>query len=202
METKFSSDERKRIEEGIKEKYNLVAISPEGNFNYPTGSTGLQGQKYNPEVLRKLPKNVQASYCGVGNPFSLGPVNKGETVLDVGCGAGVDTLVAAIMVGTKGRATGMDLVPEMLKRARKNLKRTTLKNVTFQEGSMEQLPFPEGTFDVVISNGAFNLIPEKTKALREVFRVLKSSGRFLFADQILMGEMPADTESMVANWSK
>jgi len=202
METKFSSDERKRIEESIKEKYNLVAISPEGNFNYPTGSTGLQGQKYNPEVLRKLPKNVQASYCGVGNPFSLGPVNKGETVLDVGCGAGVDTLVAAIMVGTKGRATGMDLVPEMLKRARKNLKRTTLKNVTFQEGSMEQLPFPEGTFDVVISNGAFNLIPEKTKALREVFRVLKSSGRFLLADQILMGEMPADTESMVANWSK
>ena len=132
----------------------------------------------------------------------MGPVNKGETVLDVGCGAGVDTLVAAIMVGTKGRATGMDLVPEMLKRARKNLKRTTLKNVTFQEGSMEQLPFPEGTFDVVISNGAFNLIPEKTKALREVFRVLKSSGRFLLADQILMGEMPADTESMVANWSK
>ena len=201
METKFSSDERKRIEESIKEKYNLVAISPEGNFNYPTGSTGLQGQKYNPEVLRKLPKNVQASYCGVGNPFSLGPVNKGETVLDVGCGAGVDTLVAAIMVGTGGRAAGIDLVPEMLKRARTNLKKTSLKNVTFREGSVEQLPFPDGTFDVVISNGVFNLIPDKAKALREVIRVLKLSGRFLLADQILMAETPADTESMVTNWA-
>ena len=202
METRFNSEERKRIREGINEKYKRVAISPEGNFNYPTGRAGLEKQKYDPQVLRKLPKNVQASYCGVGNPFSLGPVNKGEAVLDVGCGSGVDTLVAAIMVGTGGRAAGIDLVREMLKRARTNLKKTSLKNVTFREGSVEQLSFPDGTFDVVISNGVFNLIPDKAKALGEVFRVLKSSGRFLFADQILMGEMPADTESMVANWSR
>jgi ubiquinone/menaquinone biosynthesis C-methylase UbiE len=114
----------------------------------------------------------------------------------------VDTLVAAIMVGPEGKVTGIDLTPDMLKQARINLEKTSLRNVSFEEGSAEELPFPEKTFDVVISNGVFNLIPDKTKALREVFRVLKSSGRFLLADQILVGDMPVDTESMVENWAR
>ena len=202
METKFSSDERERIREGISEKYKKVASSPEGKFSYPTGRAGLEGQKYDPEILRALPEDILASYCGVGNPFSLGPINKGEAVLDIGCGAGVDTLVAAIMVGSEGHVTGIDLTPEMLKRATANLGKTSLKNVTFHEGSGEQLPFPDEAFDVVISNGVFNLIPDKAKALGEVFRVLKLSGRFLLGDQILTGDMPADSESMVENWAR
>jgi len=202
MEAKFNSDERKRIQEGIKEKYKMVAISPEGKFSYPTRRAGLERQKYDPQVIQSLPENVLSSYCGVGNPFSLGPINKGETVLDIGCGAGVDTLVAAVMVGPEGKVTGIDLTPDMLKQARINLETTSLKNVSFEEGSAEELAFPEKMFDVVISNGVFNLIPDKRKALKEVFRVLKSSGRFLLADQILMGEMPADTESMVKNWAR
>jgi len=202
VKTNFNSDETKRILEGIKEKYKGVAASPEGKFSYPTGRAGLEGQKYDLEILNALPEDVLASYCGVGNPFSLGPVNKGEAVLDIGCGTGVDTFVAAILVGHEGRVSGIDLIPEMLEQARTNLKKTSLKNVTLQEGSAEQLPFPDGTFDVVISNGVFNLIPDKAKALAEVFRVLRSSGRFQLADQILMGEMPADTESMVQNWAR
>lgn len=202
METKFNSDERKRIREGIDEKYKKVAISPEGKFSYPTGRAGLEGQKYDPGILKTLPEDALACYCGVGNPFSLGPINRGETAFDIGCGAGVDTLVAATMVGSEGKVTGIDLTPDMLKQARINLGKTSLKNVSFEEGSAEELPFPEKTFYVVISNGVFNLIPDKVKALREVFRVLKSSGRFLLADQILMGDMPADTESMVENWAR
>ncbi len=202
MKRKFGVTESKRIREGINEKYKRVAVSPDGNFNYPTGRAGLEGQKYDSELLSMLPENVLASYCGVGNPFSLGPINKGEAVLDIGCGAGVDALLAASMVAPEGKVIGIDLTPEILKRARTNLGETSLNNVAFQEGSAEQLSFPDGTFDVVISNGVFNLIPDKAKALREVFRVLKSSGRFLLADQILMGDTPADTESMVANWSR
>ncbi len=202
MKTEFNSDERKRIQENIQEKCKGVAISPEGKFSYPTGRAGLKGQKYDPEILNALPEDVLVSYCGVGNPFSLGPINKGEAVLDIGCGAGLDTLVAAIMVGPEGGVVGLDLIPEMLNRARINLEKTSLKNVTLQEGSAEQLPFPDGTFDVIISNGVFNLIPDKEEALREVFRVLKSSGRFLLADQILIGEISAENESMVANWSR
>ena len=202
METKFNPEERKRIREGIDEKYKRVAVSPEGKFSYPTGRAGLERQKYDPEITQSLPEDVLTSYCGVGNPFTLGSVSRGETVLDIGCGAGVDTLIAAILVGPEGRVTGIDLIPEMLTRARANLRETSLKNVTFQEGSAEQLPFPDETFDVVISNGVFNLIPDKAKAVREVFRALKPSGRFLLADQILTGEMPADTESVVKNWTK
>jgi SAM-dependent methyltransferase len=202
METKFNSDERKRIQQGIKEKYKLVAINPEGKFRYPTGRAGLEGQKYDPEILRALPEDVLASYCGVGNPFSLGPVTKGEAVLDIGCGAGVDTFVAAIIVGPEGRVIGIDLISEMLNRARTNLEKTSFKNMTFQEGSAEELPFLDRIFDVVISNGVFNLITDKAKALKEVFRVMKSSGRFLLADQILTGDMPADSKSMVENWAR
>jgi len=202
METKFNSDERKRIREGIDEKYKRVAISPEGKFSYPTGRAGLEGQNYDPEILKKLPEDALASYCGVGNVFSLGPISRGETVLDIGCGAGLDTFVAAMMVGPEGKVVGIDLTPEMLKQARINLEKTSFKNVSFEEGSAEELPFPEKTFDVVISNGVFNLIPDKKKALREVFRVLKSSGHFLLADQILIGDMPTDPESMVQNWAR
>ncbi len=202
METRFSSDERKRIQQGIKEKYKGVAINPEGKFRYPTGRAGLERQNYDPEILRALPEDVLASYCGVGNPFSLGPVTKGETVLDIGCGAGVDAFVAATMVGPEGRVIGIDLIPEMLSRARANLEKTSFKNVTFQEGSAEELPFPDRTFDVVISNGVFNLVTDKVKALKEVFRVLKPSGRFLLADQMLIGDIPADTKSMVENWAR
>ncbi len=202
MKIEFNLDQRKRIREGIGEKYKRVAASPAGNFSYPTGRLGLEGQKYNPELIKSFPEDILASYCGVGNPFTLGPLSRGETVLDIGCGAGVDTVIAAIMVGPEGKVIGVDLVPEMLTQAKANLKKTAVKNATFQEASAEQLPFPDGTFDIVISNGVFNLIPDKAKAVKEVFRVLKPSGRFQLADQILTGEMSADPESLVNDWAK
>ncbi len=202
MDNTFTQEDRRRIKEGITDKYKKVAVSPEGNFRYPTGRAGLEGQRYNLRILKALPEKVQASYCGVGNPFSLGPVNKGEAVLDIGCGAGVDTLVAAMMVGPEGKAVGIDLTPEMLERARANLEKTPLGNVNFQEGSAEELPFAAGTFDVVISNGVFNLVPDKPKALSEIFRVLKPKGRLMMADQILVGEMAEDTRSMLESWAR
>jgi SAM-dependent methyltransferase len=202
MDSIFTLEDRNRIKEGITAKYGKVAVSPEGNFKYPTGRGGLEGQHYDPEILKVLPEEVLASYCGVGNPFSLGPIHKGETVLDVGCGAGVDTLVAAMMVGPEGKAVGIDLTSEMLDRARANLEKTSLGNVSFQEGSAEELPFADEIFDVVISNGVFNLVPDKPKALREIFRVLRPQGRLMMADQILAGEMEGDIRSMVESWAR
>ncbi len=197
----MSSEDRRRIEADIRDKYIRVAVSPDGSFRYPTGEAGLKGLHYDAEVFGKLPHSVLASFCGVGNPFALGEIKPGESVLDIGCGGGVDTLIAATMTGEKGRAVGIDLVPEMLEHARENLRRTVLNNVIFQEASAEEIPFPEGSFDVAISNGVFNLIPDKLRALKEVLRVLKPSGRFMIADQVLTVEPSRDSESRVKNWA-
>ena len=133
---------------------------------------------------------MAAAYCGVGNPFTLGPIHPGDTILDIGCGAGVDSIIAALMVGPSGSVTGVDLVPEMLERAKENARLVGAANVTFLEASAEELPFPDNSFDVVISNGVFNLVVDKAKALGEVYRVLKPGGRFMLADQVLAGELP------------
>jgi len=198
----IGAEDRKKIEEGLRQKYVRVAITPEGRFQYPTGEAGLKGQGYDPAILENLPQDVLASYCGVGNPFILGAVKKGESVLDIGCGAGVDTLIAATMVGAKGKAVGIDFIPEMLGRARENLREAALNNVSFQEASAEEIRFPEASFDVVISNGVFNLIPDKLKALKEVLRVLKPSGQFMIADQVLTIEPSDDTQSQIENWAR
>jgi arsenite methyltransferase len=197
----LTGEDRIQIRAGIQAKYAKVAASPEGLFQYPTGKAGLKALDYNVELMEAIPDEVAASYCGVGNPFSLGTINEGEAVLDIGCGAGVDTLVAAILVGQRGRIVGIDLISDMLERARENLEKTSLNNVTFQEASAQDLPFPDTSFDVVISNGVFNLIPEKIKALKEVFRVLKPFGRLMIADQVLTVKPPEDTRSMVENWA-
>ena len=196
----LKSQDKEKIEEGLRKKYGKVAVSPAGQFKYPTGSAGLKVLKYDSEILQGLPEVVAATYCGVGNPFSLGPISKGETVLDVGCGTGVDAIFAAKMVGSAGAVTGIDLVPEMVARAKENARLAGVANITFIEASAEKLPFPDASFDVVISNGVFNLVVDKFTALKEVWRVLKPGGRLMLADQVQVGKMPKETGARVASW--
>jgi SAM-dependent methyltransferase len=200
METELTFQDKKRIEESIRGKYAKVAMSPEGLFKYPTGLAGLEALKYDSGIIQDLPATVAASYCGVGNPFTLGPIREGEAVLDIGCGAGVDTIFAAMMVGPKGKAVGVDMTPAMLGRARKSVQVMTLENVSFEEASAENLPFEDASFDVIISNGVFNLVANKQRALAEAFRILKSNGRFMVADQILVGQLSKDKKARVKSW--
>ena len=120
--------------------------------------------------------------------------------MDVGCGTGVDTIVAANKVGPTGIVTGIDLVPKMLAQATANARMMDLKNVKFLEASAEKLPFPDINFDVVISNGVFNLVIDKPKALAEAFRVLRPGGRLMIADQILVGQLPREKQARIENW--
>jgi len=200
MANQITQDDLKKIEEGIRNKYSKVAENPEGLFAYPTGRAGMEALKYDPKLISAVPQAVISSYCGVGNPFSLGTINKGDVILDIGCGAGVDTIIAGMMAGPTGRAVGIDIVPEMVQRATSNLGMTDVKNVSFIKTSGEDLPFEDAEFDVVISNGVINLIPDKAALLKEVMRVLKPGGRLMVADQVATGNVSKDLKARLANW--
>lgn len=200
MEDFLSAGSRKRIEESIRKKYASVSIRTEGHFRYPTGRAGLEKLGYPAEIIQRLPQGAISSYCGVGNPFGLGFLAEGEGILDIGCGGGADTFVAAMRVGPRGRAVGIDMTLEMTALAKRNLAAGSFGNVFSQVASAEALPFSKETFHVIISNGVFNLVPDKLLALQEAFRVLKPRGRLLLADQILVGSLPLEPEKRLASW--
>jgi len=202
METQFTNRDKKWIQKTVRKTYSKAAKNPGGLFRYPTGHEGLTILQYDPELLQALPAEVVASYCGVGNPFTLGPINESDSVLDVGCGAGVDTLFSAMMTGPSGKVVGIDLTPAMLNKAKKNLSMTDLKNVNLEEGSVENLPFSNEDFNVVTSNGALNLVPDKARALGEIHRVLKPGGRLMVADEILIGELPKEKDKIIKSWAQ
>jgi ubiquinone/menaquinone biosynthesis C-methylase UbiE len=143
---------------------------------------------------------MMVSFCGVGNPFSLGEISQGATVLDIGCGAGFDLFCAARAVGPTGKVIGIDLTPEMVDRATVNLTRAGIANVEIHNASVEQIPLPNETVDLVISNGVLNLSPDKERTFSEIARVLKPGGVLQFADIVLSQELPADQKSANA-WS-
>ena len=201
MSPEMTETEIQQVRQGIKEKYDRVAAAGAGGcFQYPTSKAGMELQGYPPEVLKNFSPEILAAFCGVGNPFSLGLLAPGDAVLDIGCGAGVDSLVAAHLVGAGGRVVGLDVTPAMVERARALLSRLGLANLTFQVGEAEALPFPEGTFNAIISNGVFNLTLNKEKALREAHRVLKPGGRLMLADMVLVAALPPELGGKVENW--
>jgi len=200
MSTRLSTQDLEQIHTGIRAKYAKVAVSLEGQFTYPTGRAGLEQLRYDAAIVADLPEAVAGSFCGVGNPFSLGDIAPGFRVLDIGCGAGVDALVASKVVGSSGKVMGIDITPEMIRRAEANKKEIGAENVVFQLSRVQDLVGIDSSFDVVMSNGVLNLIPEKEDVIKAAFRLLKPGGWFFLADQFLIGPASKDLKARIQSW--
>ena len=188
------------IQDAIRKKYAEISCSAEGKFNYPTGKNGAISLGYDTSIIESMPNELIESFCGVGNPFTLGPINSGETIIDVGCGAGFDLFYASRMVGQTGKVCGIDLTSEMVEKAKLNLKHYGVSNYDVQIAEVESVPYQDSTFDVAISNGVLNLSPLKEKSFREIYRVLKPNGRLQFADIVLKEDSPLMRSTLEA-WS-
>ena len=185
----------------IAEKYTDVAREPEKGFHFHTGRFLAKMLGYSDEDIDWIPERVTESFAGTGNPFRHGRLNEGEVVLDLGCGAGFDSLLAARDVGPTGRVIAVDMTEAMLDKARAAAEERGLSNVEFRQGFAEELPLEDASVDVAISNGVINLTPDKEQTLRELWRVLKPGGRLQVADIIVHLEVPQDAKDDINLWS-
>jgi SAM-dependent methyltransferase len=190
-----------RLRAEVKLKYRDVAINPEKGFHFHVGRPLAQMLDYPMEVVDALSPEVVESFAGVNNPFSMGALRPGETVLDVGSGAGFDAILAARMVGPTGRVIGVDMTPEMRAKAAANARLVGLANVEFCDGLAEALPLDDASVDVVISNGVINLCPDKLAVYRELFRVLRPGGRLQIADVVVQKPVPREAVADVDLWT-
>ena len=184
----------------IQKTYASVSAEPERDFIFPTGRAWAEDLRY-PEELANVPEAAVESFAGVANPWELGRLAPGERVLDLGSGAGTDSLVAAQMVGETGRVTGIDMTPEMLAKARTAASEMGATNVEFVESEAEHLPFEDGTFDVVISNGVIDLIPDKDAVFAELHRVLVPGGRLQIADVTIQNPVSEEGRRKIDLWT-
>ncbi len=189
------------LRQAIRDEYAEVVRNPAKGFHFHTGHPLAEILGYKDEWLESVPDSAIDPFAGTGNPFSLGILGDGEHVVDVGSGAGMDSLVASKMVGHGGRVIGVDMTPEMLEKARHTAEEAGRNNVEFREGLAENLPVPDGWADVVISNGVFNLVPDKQTALQEMNRVLKPGGRLQIGDILVPKEVPAEAKQKVELWT-
>jgi len=184
----------------IRKTYASVSKEPEKDFIFPTGRAWAEDLGY-PEELSRVPDFVAESFAGVANPWVLGRLDPGKRVLDIGSGAGMDSLIAALMVGPEGSVTGIDMTPEMIDKARRGVAELGLNNVTFVEGEAETLPFDDESFDVVLSNSVIDLIPDKDAVFGEIYRVLVPGGRIQIADVTIQKPVSEEGRRKIDLWT-
>jgi arsenite methyltransferase len=184
----------------IKKTYASVSEEPEKDFIFPTGRAWAEDLDY-PDELANVPEAAVESFAGVANPWALGRLVPGERVLDLGSGAGTDSLIAAQLVGEQGHVTGLDMTQEMLAKASAAAAEMGATNVEFVEGEAERLPFPDASFDVVISNGVIDLIPDKDAVFTELYRVLAPGGRIQIADVTIQNPVSAEGRRNIDLWT-
>lgn len=189
------------LETAVKDRFAALARDPAQERRFPVGPDSAKRMRYSAQMIDSLPPVATESFAGVGNPFSLGELSPGQAVLDLGCGAGMDSLLAAQRVGPTGTVIGVDMVEEMLAKARRNAEAAGLSNTDFRAGRADVLPVPAASVDVIITNGVFNLCLDKPKVVAELFRVLRPGGRLQMADILLEPHVTPDELAGKGAWS-
>jgi len=195
------------IQDVVKQKYGEAAKQAAAGGVASCGGGGelsccdpITRDLYDSAQIAELPEKAVAASLGCGNPTALAQIQAGETVLDLGSGGGIDVLLSARRVGPTGKAYGLDMTDEMLALARENQKKSGVKNVEFLKGAIENIPLPDNSVDVIISNCVINLSGDKDRVLREAFRVLKPGGRFAISDVLVRGEVPPEIRKSMELW--
>jgi arsenite methyltransferase len=189
------------LRDEIRKTYTDVSTAPEQEFIFPTGRAWAQELGYPEPELAWIPQATVESFAGVANHWTLGRIEPGAVVVDLGCGAGTDLLIAAQMTGPTGRVIGVDMTATMLGRARQSATEMGLRNVELHQSLIEALPLDDASADVVISNGVIDLVPDKDAVLDEIDRVLRPGGRLQLADVIIHHEVSADARSRIDLWT-
>ncbi|HJU05147.1 MAG TPA: arsenite methyltransferase [Nitrospiraceae bacterium] len=199
--------EDQNIKQLVREEYRQAALQAKsgGSSCCGTASTSrvdpITADLYQHDEVKDLPDTALAASLGCGNPTALAELHPGETVLDLGSGGGIDVLLSAKRVGPTGKAYGLDMTDEMLALARENQQKAGLTNVEFLKGEIEDIPLPDQSVDVIISNCVVNLSPDKDRVLAEAFRVLKPNGRIAISDVVVRGTVPADIRHSIELWT-
>ncbi len=188
------------IKSAVANKYGEVATEPKGEFNFPVGRKFAESVGYSAEILDKIPASLWESFTGAGNPQPYVDITSGETVLDLGCGAGLDLYLYAQATGSSGRAYGLDLSDKMIGKAKRNLDILNIRNVEFLSASADKVPLPDDCVDIVTANGIYNLSPDKEAIMREVVRVLRPGGRTVFAEIVLKARLPEEIRKNINDW--
>jgi SAM-dependent methyltransferase len=195
--SEHSNDE---IKCAVAERYGQVASTPGQKFSFPVGRNFAESVGYPPELLDRLPAGMWESFTGAGNPHAFVDAKPGETLLDLGCGAGLDLYLYAQKVGSTGKLIGLDLALPMLDKARKNLAAAGIFNVEWLNAPADNIPLPDSSVDLATANGIYNLSPDKDAVMREVARVLKPGGRTIFAEIVLKSELPQEIRREITDW--
>lgn len=200
MSRKLEDMTDEEIKEACCVRYGQVAVNPKGRFNFPVGKEFAVSIGYSKQLLDRLPESIVESFCGVNYPPSFKEMKKGDVVLDIGCGAGLDLYVASKIVGPDGKVIGIDFSAEMVDKARANMKILGVTNVEVKRAYSDKIPLEDESVDVVTSNGIYNLSPNKEAVFKEAYRVLKPGGIIALSEIVLKKPLEEEIRKTIEDW--